>query len=131
MMFEITELSRLSVSALAMARGELAVEEVGEGEVVAFVLVYGCVQITRDRAAQPASYSLHATPRAPLFLVNHWVTDKLHTVQNAETVNARDVLAPRLAACAAERGRTPNFVAVDFYDRGDVFAVVDELNGLD
>lgn len=70
MMFEITGLSRLSVSALAMARGELAVEEVGEGEVVAFVLVYGCVQITRDRAAQPASYSLHATPRAPLFLVN-------------------------------------------------------------
>lgn len=70
MMFRIAGLSRMSVSALAMARGELSVEEVDEGDVVAFVLVYGCVQITRERAAQPASYSLHATPRAPLFLMN-------------------------------------------------------------
>jgi len=70
-------------------------------------------------------------PEAPLFLVNHWITDKAQEVTNAETVNARDVLLPRLEQCRAERGLLPNFVAVDFYDRGDLMPVVDTLNGLD
>jgi hypothetical protein len=35
-----------------------------------FVLAYGCLQITRQRSGQPASYSLHATPRAPLMIIN-------------------------------------------------------------
>jgi len=70
-------------------------------------------------------------PDAPLFLVNHWVTDKSAEVTNAERVNARDPLAGRVEKCRNERGMLPNFVAVDFYDRGDLFGVVDGLNGLD
>jgi hypothetical protein len=68
---------------------------------------------------------------APLFLVNHWVTDKSAEVTNAARVNAAVVLRARVEACREERGRMPNFVAVDFYDQGDLFAVVDELNGVD
>ena len=68
---------------------------------------------------------------APLFLVNHWIDDWRHVPQNSELVNARDVLLPRLEECAEERGQLPNFVAVDYYDRGDLLAVVDELNGVD
>lgn len=67
---------------------------------------------------------------APLLLVNHWVTDKTAEVTNAEQVNAAAVLGARVEECRAQRGRIPNFVAVDFYDRGDLFAVVDKLNGL-
>lgn len=70
MQFDIAQLRSFRLSALAMARGEHTVEEIEDGHVVAFVLVYGCVQITRERAGQPASFSLHATPRRPLFLVN-------------------------------------------------------------
>ena len=68
---------------------------------------------------------------APLLLVNHWVTDKSAEVTNAERVNGRDVLGARVAECREQRGTLPNFVAVDFYDLGDLFGVVDEVNSLD
>jgi hypothetical protein len=70
MQFDIAQLRSFRLSALAMARGEHSVEQVEDGQVVAFVIVYGAVQITRERGGQPASFSLHATPRKPLFLVN-------------------------------------------------------------
>ncbi|MFI2708474.1 hypothetical protein ACH5WX_13120, partial [Nocardioides sp. CER28] len=59
-------------------------------------------------------------PDAPLLLVNHWVTDKTAEVTNAARVNARAVLGARVAECRRERDMLPNFVAVDFYDRGDL-----------
>ena len=68
---------------------------------------------------------------ASLFLLNHWVTDKKREISNATRVNARGVLLPRAEQCQEQRGMIPNFVAVDFYDRGDLFGVVDTLNGLD
>ena len=70
MQFDIANLRNYSVSALAMARGEHTIEEVGDGSAVVFLILYGCIQITRQRSGQPASYCLHTTPRAPIFLVN-------------------------------------------------------------
>lgn len=70
MRFNIAGLRGYDLSVLAMPRGEHVVEEVGASESLAFVLLYGCVQITRQRGGQPASFSLHATPQAPLFLIN-------------------------------------------------------------
>ena len=69
MRFGVAQLHNYDVSVLAMPRGEHCVEDVGEGDKVAFVIVYGCVQITRERSGQPASFCLHATPSAPLFLI--------------------------------------------------------------
>ena len=69
-------------------------------------------------------------PDAPLFLVNHWIEDIAPTPEDAELLNARDVLLTRLRECAAERGLTPNLVAVNFYRSGDLFAVIDEVNGV-
>ena len=70
MRFDVAGLRGFDLSLLAMPRGEHVVEEVNTSEAVAFVLLYGCVQITRERGGQPASFSLHATPKAPLVLVN-------------------------------------------------------------
>jgi uncharacterized membrane protein HdeD (DUF308 family) len=66
---------------------------------------------------------------APLFLVNHWInTDPTPRPSNAAIVNARGPLLRRARACEADRGRPVNLLAVDFYTRGDLFEVVDELN---
>jgi hypothetical protein len=63
-------------------------------------------------------------------LVNHWLNDFRSRVSDAAAVNAYDVVWPREAECQRTRKMLPNFVAVNFYDRGDLFAVVDRLNGL-
>lgn len=66
-----------------------------------------------------------------LFLLNHWLsTDAgLPSPTDAEVANAYEFLLDRAERCAAEHGRLVNFVAVDFYETGDLFAVVDALNG--
>lgn len=67
-----------------------------------------------------------------LFLVNHWVSTVIDTPSEADavTANAYDVLYGRATQCQREAGQLPNFVAVDFYDTGDLFQVVRALNGL-
>jgi hypothetical protein len=80
-------------------------------------------------ASQFSCAANRGPPDASVFLVNHWITNKAREVSNAAQVNARDVLWPRVEACRAERGLLPNFVAVDFYDQGDLFDVVEDLNG--
>jgi hypothetical protein len=68
---------------------------------------------------------------APLFLVNHWInTDPVPLPSNAAVVNARDALLARARTCSRLRGRRVNLLAVDFYREGDVFEVVDALNGV-
>jgi len=68
----------------------------------------------------------------PLFLVNHWVNSVLDLPleMNAIEVNTYEVLHARVVQCMQESGDFPNFVAVDYYERGDLFAVVDALNGV-
>ena len=61
---------RLCLQGLVMARGEYCLEVIEAGEVLVFALAYGCLQITRQRGGQPASYCLHATPRGPLMIIN-------------------------------------------------------------
>jgi hypothetical protein len=68
---------------------------------------------------------------APLFLLNNWVdTSPAPRPSLAEIVNAHQALLARARTCERLRKRIPNLVAVDFYRRGDVFGVVDALNGL-
>ena len=67
--------------------------------------------------------------RAPLFLVNHWVsTDPVPRPSDASKVNAYAPLLRRAPTCRQIRGHLPNLLAVNFYKRGDLFRVVDVLN---
>jgi hypothetical protein len=80
----------------------------------------------------PASCERNRGPAtAPLFLVNHWITtDPVPLPSNAAKVNAYEPLLRRARECRRLRKHLPNLVAVDFYRRGDLFRVVDTLNGV-
>jgi hypothetical protein len=69
-------------------------------------------------------------PANPLFLLNHFLTAPLGGDPNfAEMVNHNPLFIERARQCEEEGDALPNFVAVDFYDIGDLFDVVDALNG--
>jgi hypothetical protein len=66
-----------------------------------------------------------------LFQINHWIdTTPTPKPSNAAIVNAYPFLLARAQQCAAERHHLPNLIAVDFYRTGDLFAVVNKLNGV-
>jgi len=81
-----------------------------------------------DLTAPDSCRPLRGKPDAPIFQFNHWVTPA--SASGSAAANTEAVLGTRARRCAAERGLLPNLVAVDFYERGDLFRVVDQLNGL-
>jgi hypothetical protein len=94
---------------------------------------------TFPKAAQllaPAGLAATCVPnrgpeRAPMFLLNHWVsTDPAPRPGDAARVNAYGPLLRRAQECARIRDHVPNLLAVNFYRRGDLFRVVDTLNGV-
>jgi hypothetical protein len=85
-----------------------------------------------DSSRLPASCKANRGPaRAPIFLVNHWIsTDPIPLPSSAAKVNAYAALLARLRECQRIRDHLPNLVAVNFYRTGDVFRVVDAINGI-
>ncbi len=62
--------------------------------------------------------------------MNHWLSIDPPSTVAAGEVNAAEVWIGRARSCQDERGRLQNILAVDFFADGDLFAVVDELNGI-
>ncbi|NOY27664.1 MAG: hypothetical protein GXP62_17500 [Oligoflexia bacterium] len=67
----------------------------------------------------------------PFFLVNHWISDPLSSEENAAIANQAKILQARADACAAQWGRPISTLAVDDYAVGDLFRVVDKVNGVE
>jgi hypothetical protein len=65
----------------------------------------------------------------PLFILNHFLTQIFGNPALAEQVNHDPFFVDRAEQCRDLSGRLPNFVTVDFYDIGNLFSVVDRLNG--
>jgi hypothetical protein len=65
---------------------------------------------------------------APLFLVNHWVTQSPPNPGVASSVNNPRVLRARIERCIADRGIVPNVVAGDFVERGGLISTVRSIN---
>jgi hypothetical protein len=68
-------------------------------------------------------------PANSLFIFNHFLTNTFAQPEQAPTVNANPLLVDRARQCMQVDGSLPNFVTVDFYDQGDLFAAVRSLNG--
>lgn len=69
-------------------------------------------------------------PANSLFILNHFLTRTVGAPRLAEMVNHNPLFIDRALECMEANSRLPNFVTVDFYDIGDLFGVVRELNGL-
>ena len=81
--------------------------------------------------------SIHCDPNRgdadnALFLMNHWVDGFLGipVEDDAAEANSASVLLAQVERCEEERGVRPHLLAVDFYAVGDLFEVVDMLNGV-
>ncbi len=66
-----------------------------------------------------------------LFLLNHFITNPVAMPGLAEAANPDAVLWEHVDRCMNETGDFVNWVSVDFYDIGDLFTVVDRLNGVE
>jgi hypothetical protein len=90
------------------------------------------VRLLTDKSKLAASCEPNRGPAsAPLFLINHWIsTDPVPLPSHAQTVNQYEPLLRRVRECERIRHHKANLVAVNFYRRGDVFRVVDTLNGV-
>jgi hypothetical protein len=68
----------------------------------------------------------------PLFQINHWLSTELGLPSETRAVegNSFEVLDGRARQCWEASGQQPNFLVVDWWETGDLFAVVDGLNGL-
>ncbi|MBW2402538.1 MAG: hypothetical protein DRH23_10565 [Deltaproteobacteria bacterium] len=83
--------------------------------------------------ATPGDFSCdpnRGDPANPLFLFKHFLTAPLGGNPDfAEMVNYNPLFIDRVRECEEENDDFANFVAVDFYDIGDLLDVVDALNG--
>jgi hypothetical protein len=93
------------------------------------------IQDTPYKFPQPEDFTCtvnRGDPDAPLFLLNHWVSRRNAAPDRATAVgvNGHDVIVERARACGRERGLMANYIAVDFYNLGDLPGAVDTLNGV-
>jgi len=68
-----------------------------------------------------------------LFLLNHWITDRWFGAgrkNKADKTNAYEVLSNRLEEVLNEFGRKPTFLGIDFFEKGAIFQVLSDLNGV-
>jgi hypothetical protein len=82
-------------------------------------------------AARASCRPNRGTEHNPVFQINHWIERIPRSPDLAARVNDLEVLLKRARMCERIRGLRANILAVDYYDRGDLLAVVNELNGLD
>lgn len=88
-------------------------------------------QLTNDQKLAASCRPNRGPEDADFFLLNHWIdTSPTPRPSNARIVNAYRPLLRRARECERIRGQRVNLVAVDFWRSGDLFAVVDTLNGV-
>jgi len=64
-----------------------------------------------------------------LFIFNHFITKTTGgSESDALIVNANPYFYNRIVQCWQEKQKFPNFITVDFYEHGDCFLVVDQIN---
>jgi hypothetical protein len=66
----------------------------------------------------------------PLLMLNNWADVFPPRPTPNVPLNKRDFIIKRAHDCITERGKIPNLILTDFYNRGDIVQAVAELNGV-
>jgi hypothetical protein len=69
-------------------------------------------------------------PQNELVILNHFLTHPTSSPRLAKQVNQNPFFLTRVERFVQETRRFPNFITVDYYDLGELFEVVDTINGL-
>jgi hypothetical protein len=91
------------------------------------------IQDTPLGARKPGQFTCamsRGEPDNPLLMLNNWADVFPPRLTPNIPLVRRDFILDRARDCIAHRGRIPNIVLTDFYNRGDVVGAVDELNGV-
>ncbi len=79
-------------------------------------------------------YNCELKPQADtskaLYIFNHFLTGTFARRSKNRKANTYDLLMNRVKQCQEVVGKRINFLTVDWYHWGDLFKVVDELNGI-
>ena len=65
---------------------------------------------------------------ATLFNINHFITNPVADIEDADIANQYDILKAHVEKCRQETDYFPNQILVDFYSKGSVLDVVYEIN---
>lgn len=94
---------------------------------------YDLVQDTPFRVVTESEFSCdygRGDPDAPLFAMNHWLTQSFPSSFDAGRINTFGFIYDRVVRCHQERQRKVNLIIVNFFEIGDAGRVVDYLNGV-
>ncbi len=95
---------------------------------------FSWIQDTPLGAVKPAQFTCKLNRGAktnPLLMMNNWADIFPPRPKPNKPLVKRDFILARARQCLAQRGKVPNIILTDFYNRGDVVGAVQELNGLD
>jgi hypothetical protein len=108
--------------------------ESGKNQGIGWMLpAFGVMEETPYKFRSPSEMSCRPNRGGtdkPFFQMNNWIESSIPNPSDAEKVNAYRFLLARAQRCEEARGKIPSVVAVDFSERGDLFGVVNTLNGL-
>ncbi len=93
----------------------------------------GWIQDTPLGARKPAQFTCRLSrgaPGNPLLMLNNWADIFPPRVSPNLPLVKRGFILARARQCLRQRGRMPNLILTDYYDRGDVVGAVAALNGV-
>jgi hypothetical protein len=91
------------------------------------------IQDTPLGATRPAQFTCkdaRGSPSNPLLMMNNWADVFPPRPRPNIPVVKRSFILARARQCIAQRGKVPNLILTDYYNRGDVVGAVAELNGV-
>jgi hypothetical protein len=94
---------------------------------------FSWIQDTPLGAVKPAQFTCRlnrGSKTNPLLMMNNWADIFPPRPKPNVPLVQRSFILARARQCLAQRGRYPNLILTDFYNRGDVAGAVRELNGL-